>query len=54
MTHKGKPDQKLGGSQVTGEIMNDSLGTIDPADAADTDPEDEPEIDSDPSSGIDD
>lgn len=43
MTHAGKPAPKLSEGQVTGEIVNDSLGTVDPADTTDTDPEDDPE-----------
>jgi hypothetical protein len=34
---------KLNEGQVTGEIVNDSLGTVDPADTTDTDPKDDPE-----------
>lgn len=38
-----KPAPRLNEGQVTGEIVNDSLGTVDPADTTDTDPEDDPE-----------
>jgi hypothetical protein len=50
------PPGKLNEGQVANEIVNDSLGTVDPADTADTDPKDDPEtqVDSDPSSGIED
>jgi hypothetical protein len=43
MTHEVKPTPKLNEGQVTGEIVNDSLGTVDPADTTDTDPKDDPE-----------
>jgi hypothetical protein len=43
------PPPKLNDSQVIDEIVNDSLGTVDPAD---TDSDDE--MESDPSSRIDD
>lgn len=43
MIHVVKPAPKLNEGQVTGEIVNDSLGTVDLADTADTDPEDDPE-----------
>lgn len=48
------PAGKLNEGQVAEEIVNDSLGTVDPADTTDTDPEDDPETlaESDPSSGI--
>jgi hypothetical protein len=54
MTHSVKPAPKLTEGQVTGEIVNDSLGTVDPADTTDTDPKVDPEAlpESDPSSGI--
>jgi hypothetical protein len=34
---------KLNDGQVTDEIVNDSLGTVDKADTMDTDPKDDPE-----------
>jgi hypothetical protein len=43
MTHQVNPAPKLNEGQVTGEIVNDSLGTVDPADTTDTDPEGDPE-----------
>ncbi|HEY1904232.1 MAG TPA: hypothetical protein VGG56_17510 [Terracidiphilus sp.] len=43
MTHEVKPAPKLNDRQVADEIVNDSLGTVDPADTADTDPDDDPE-----------
>jgi hypothetical protein len=54
MTHAPKPSPRLNNGQVTEEIVNDSLGTVDPADTTDTDPKDDPEAvpESDPSSGI--
>ena len=54
MTHAAKPAPKLSEGQVTGEIVNDSLGTVDQADTTDTDAKDAPEVqpESDPSSGI--
>jgi len=54
MTREAKPAPKLNDGQVTEEIVNDSLGTVDPADTTDTDPKDDPEAvpESDPSSGI--
>jgi hypothetical protein len=54
MTHAVKPVPKLNDGQVTEEIVNDSLGTVDPADTTDTDPKNDPEAlpESDPSSGI--
>ena len=52
MTTKLKPemeaDEKTGlgvDEQPVDEIVNDSLGTIDAADTADTEPNDDPEID---------
>jgi hypothetical protein len=58
MIHEKRPAApgKLNEGQVANEIVNDSLGTVDPADTADTDPKDDPEtrVDSDPSSGIED
>ena len=57
MIHEVKPaaPAKLNDRQVTAELVNDSLGTVDPADTTDTDPKDDPEAEpeSDPSSGID-
>lgn len=41
--HQPKRAPKLSEGQVEGEIVNDSLGTIDPADTTDTDPDDDPE-----------
>ena len=52
MIHEVQPPPKLDEGQVTDEIVNDSLGTVDPADTADTDPNDE--MESDPSSRIED
>jgi hypothetical protein len=54
MIHAAKPATKLNQGQVSGEIVNDSLGTVDPADTTDTDPRDDPNSlpESDPSSGI--
>lgn len=54
MIQEVKPAAKLNEGQVTCEITNDSLGTIDPADTSNTDPKDDPEAlpESDPSSGI--
>jgi hypothetical protein len=45
MTHEAKQTTpaKLDDGQVSGEIVNDSLGTVDTADTMDTDPEDDPE-----------
>ena len=43
MTHEVKPAPKLNDGQVNGEMVNDSLGTVDPADTTDTDPENDPE-----------
>jgi hypothetical protein len=43
MTQEVKSAPKLNEGQVTDEIVNDSLGTVDPADTADTDPDDDPE-----------
>jgi hypothetical protein len=43
MTNKAKPAPKLNDDQVSGEIVNDSLGTVDQADTTDTDPKDDPE-----------
>jgi hypothetical protein len=34
---------RLNDGQVAGEIVNDSLGTVDLADTTDTDPKDDPE-----------
>jgi hypothetical protein len=42
MTYGAKPGSKLNEGQVTGEILNDSHGTVDPADTMDTDPEADP------------
>lgn len=57
MIHEVHPPRppKLNDSQVTDEIVNDSLGAVGPADTADTDPEhvSDDEMESDPSSGID-
>ena len=42
-----QPNRKIGlgvDEQPAGEIVNDSLGTIDAADTADTDPDDDPEL----------
>jgi hypothetical protein len=46
------PDGFVNNEPVEDEV-NDSLGTVDPADTMDTDPEDDPEAiaESDPSSG---
>jgi hypothetical protein len=54
MPHAMKSAPKLNEGQVTGEIVNDSLGTVDQADTTDTDPKDDPAAlpESDPSSGI--
>jgi hypothetical protein len=54
MTPTTNTAPKLNEGQVTGEIVNDSLGTVDPADTIDTDPKDDPEAapQSDQSSGI--
>ena len=56
MIHEARPTQppKLNEGQVSGEIVNDSLGTVDPADTTDTDPRDDPNAlpESDPNSGI--
>jgi hypothetical protein len=54
MIHAVKPWPKLNEGQVSGEIVNDSLGTVDPADTTDTDPRDDPNAlpESDPNSGI--
>lgn len=56
MIHKVNPAPvgKLNEGQVADEIVNDSLGTVNPADTTDTDPKGDPEIlaESDPSSGI--
>ena len=38
-----KPAAKLNDRQVSSEIVNDSMGTIDPADTTNTDPEDDRE-----------
>jgi hypothetical protein len=43
MTPTTSPSPKLNEGQVTREIVNDSLGTVDPADTTDSDPEDDPE-----------
>jgi hypothetical protein len=47
MKEKAKPDSTVGftndSRENAGEIVNDSLGTVDPADTADTDPDDDPE-----------
>ena len=45
------PDGFVNNEPIQDEL-NDSLGTVDPADTADTDPDDE--MESDPSSGIED
>lgn len=37
-----KPDE-LDAEETAEEVVNDSLGTVDPADTADTDPDDDPE-----------
>ena len=56
MTHEVMPAPKLNDGQVSGEIVNDSLGTVDAADTMDTDLKDDPEAgaESDRSSGIED
>jgi hypothetical protein len=44
MSQKAKPTQPVGFAAETAvEVVNDSLGTIDPADTTDTDPDDDPE-----------
>jgi len=46
MTRKPKPTNPPDGfvdHEPPTEIVNDSLGTVDPADTTDTDPEDDPE-----------
>ena len=51
MSTKGKPErdteEKTGlgvDEEPKDEIVNDSLGTIDPADTTDTEPDDDPEL----------
>ena len=41
MTPEPKPPA-LSDAEVKRELVNDSLGTVDPADTADTDPKDHP------------
>jgi hypothetical protein len=45
MTEGTKPAKPAGfvDSEPAEEIVNDSLGTVDPADTTDTDPDDDPE-----------
>jgi hypothetical protein len=46
MTRKPKqttPPDGFVNNEPTEEIVNDSLGTVDPADTTDTDPKDDPE-----------
>jgi hypothetical protein len=43
MTPTTNATPKLNDGQVTDEIVNDSLGTVDPADTTNTDPKDDPE-----------
>jgi hypothetical protein len=52
----GTPPNGFVDNEPTEEVVNDSLGTVDPADTADTDPKDDPEAgaESDRSSGIED
>jgi hypothetical protein len=54
MTPKPKP-RTLTEAEVKRELVNDSLGSVDPADTTDTDPKDDPETkdESDRCSGID-
>jgi hypothetical protein len=51
---KCAPPNKRNRGQVTCEIIKDSLDTVDPADTTYTYSKDDPEGESDPSSGIDD
>lgn len=39
---KAMPPDGFVDSEPTEEVVNDSLGTVDPADTADTDPKDDP------------
>jgi len=41
-TRRPQPND-LADDEATEEVVNDSLGTIDPADTTDTDPDDDPE-----------
>lgn len=45
MTNGTKPakPEELDAEEAAEEVVNDSLGTVDPADTTDTDPDDDPE-----------